>query len=407
MDSQDQPDQAGQSDHGEQPGSVDQAQTLGNWVARLRHRGVSRWLVWTTVAFICLSALLLTSVSLYPMAGEATQPHSKLNAHVAPVARVTHVGHVGHVGHGGPVPRAHHQSVDALVTTETPTTGCGGRAPFTPGTTGAATILSGGRLRTYLLHIPIGYQPTRSYPLVLNFHGHWSTAQEQERYTGFSSLADRDGFLVVYPQGAIGPDGATGWSSGGPNEPSTDDVLFVSDLLNHLQAALCVDATRIYATGFSNGGGMTSVLACRLAGRIAAFAAVSGSYYPLVGGCHPSRSVSILEFHGTSDTVVPYLGRPRHQEQAALAWTQAWAERDGCQATPNVLTLSPWVTEMVWGGCAAGARVEHLRVIGGIHAWPGGKTRSRVPPGDRTLNATAIIWQFFQQHALSSHRVED
>ncbi|HUY79564.1 MAG TPA: PHB depolymerase family esterase [Ktedonobacterales bacterium] len=359
-----------------------------------RHRGVRRWLVWAAVAFICLSALILTSASLLrPLAGASTQPASRVVAHVQQVQGKRDTPHAT---------SAHHQLVDTLVTTEVLTTGCGKRSLFTPGTTGVATLSSGGRLRSYRLHIPVGYQPTRSYPLVLNFHGHWSTAQGQERYTGFSTLADRDGFLVVYPQGAVGPDGATGWDSGGSNQPSTNDVLFVSDVLNQLQASLCVDATRIYATGFSNGGGMTSVLACRLAGRIAAFASVSGSYFPLTGGCHPSRAASILEFHGTSDTVVPYLGRPRHQEQGALAWTQAWASRDGCRAAPHDLTLSRWVTEMVWIGCHAGAQVEHFQVRGGIHAWPGGKSASSVPPGDRALNASVIIWQFFVQHPLSA-----
>jgi polyhydroxybutyrate depolymerase len=66
-----------------------------------------------------------------------------------------------------------------------------------------------------------------------------------------------------------------------------NDILFVSDLLTHLQGMLCIDPYHIYAPGFSNGGGMTNLLACRLAERIAAFAPVSGSYPPVPGGCHP------------------------------------------------------------------------------------------------------------------------
>jgi polyhydroxybutyrate depolymerase len=259
-------------------------------------------------------------------------------------------------------------------------------------------LISGGLARTYWLHIPRGYQPAHPYPLVLVFHGHNSTALHMERATRFSQLADHVGVLVAYPQGAVGPDRITGWASGGPNKPHVDDMLFISNLLDQLQAQLCVDPSRIYATGFSNGGGLTSVLACALAGRIAAFALVAGSYFMPPDGCHPVRPVSILEIHGTGDRIVPYAGRPHIDEQGALQWLEDWATRDGCSPPSTRLAVTTGVSEIMWTGCQGGASVLHYRLTGGVHAWPGASVHS--PPADATLDATAIIWQFFATHPL-------
>jgi polyhydroxybutyrate depolymerase len=163
-----------------------------------------------------------------------------------------------------------------MITTPIRSAGCGKPAPTPPGSNVIETVLSGGLTRTYLLHVPSGYQADSSEAVVLNFHGHGSNAIQQERRSGMSLLADQQGFIAVYPQGVVGPDGWTGWATGLRGRPQVNDVLFVSDLLNHLQSVLCIDPLRIYATGFSNGGGMTNVLACTLAGRLAAFAPVSG-----------------------------------------------------------------------------------------------------------------------------------
>src|SRR5579862_3103204 len=231
-------------------------------------------------------------------------------------------------------------------------TGCGKRPMIPAGTSGDATLISGGVLRSYRLHVPRGYNLLHTYPLVLNFHGHGSTAAKQEAISGFSQLADRLGFLVVYPQGLVGSDGATGWASGKPHTTHANDVLFVSDLLTRLQEQFCVNPQRIYAAGFSNGGGMTSFLACALAKRIAAFASVSGSYFSsAIGDCAPGRPVAVLEFHGTADRVVPYQGRPRQHELGALAWVTGWAVRDGCVGRPTESTVAKDVIRYVWRSC--------------------------------------------------------
>jgi polyhydroxybutyrate depolymerase len=294
-----------------------------------------------------------------------------------------------------------------IITTPIRSTGCGKPAPTPPGRSVNETILSGGLTRNYLLHVPSGYQTHSSAALVLNFHGHGSNAMQQERRSGMSLLADQQGFIAVYPQGVVGPDGRTGWVTGAPERPQVNDVLFVSDLLNHLQSVLCIDPLRIYATGFSNGGGMTNVLACILAGRFAAFAPVSGAYPPYSGGCHPVRPVPLLEFHGTADWVVPYNGSMSKHYPPILAWLQGWATRDGCTMGPTLFYKQVNVKGLEWTNCRGNATVVHFRIQGEGHTWPsvtfnvsfntsGGSTGTTV----KALSASALIWSFFQQHPL-------
>jgi polyhydroxybutyrate depolymerase len=282
-------------------------------------------------------------------------------------------------------------------------TGCGKLSHFVPGTSFNQKLVSGGIIRSYLLHIPLHYNTTRPYPLILNFHGHNSTSLQQERRTDFSAFADQSGSIVVYPQGTIGPDHLSGWDTGPLWDPKINDVLFVSDLLNQLQARLCINPARIYATGFSNGGGMTNVLACDLSGRIAAFASVAGSYPPASGGCHPLRAVPILEIHGTGDRVVPYNGLPSKNYPPVDQWLQQWATRDECKSRPVIFANTKNVLGEEWVGCQNHATLVHYRIQRMGHTWPvhlvmhyRGNTKTMI------FNATPLIWAFFQAHPLST-----
>jgi polyhydroxybutyrate depolymerase len=280
------------------------------------------------------------------------------------------------------------------------TTGCGKAPLVAPGTTASQSLTSGGLARTYLLHVPQGYQADRPAPLVLDFHGHTSNDTQQEAYSQFSTLADQQGFLVVYPQGTVGPDHLTGWATYGHNDPTVDDVLFTSDLLNAVQSQLCVDAHRIFATGISNGGGMTNLLACTMAGRIAAFAPVAGAFYPIPGGCQPGRPVPIMEFHGTSDPVVTYTGRPFLDLPPIPTWLQDWATRDGCTSGPTTFFQQADVTGEQWTGCQGDGAVIHYRIQGGGHTWPGAVDVPVLGATTHTISATPLMWQFFQAHPL-------
>jgi polyhydroxybutyrate depolymerase len=283
------------------------------------------------------------------------------------------------------------------------TTGCGHVSPVAPGSSVNETIPAnpavsrGSSTRTYRVHVPAAYQINRPYPVVLVFHGAGGSAAGIEGSTGFSGLAEQQRFIAVYPQGLLNGDGGRPfWASAGPIDYGIDDVLFVSNILDDLQKRLCIDAQRIYATGFSNGGGMSGFLACRLAGRIAAFAPVSGNFYAPPGGCHPGRPVPILDVHGTKDPILPYAGisvseNPAWPLPSIPHWLQDWASRDGCTRGPVTFFQQSTVTGEQWTACQGNATVVHYRTEGGGHSWPRNI-------GSRS--GAEVIWLFFQAYQL-------
>jgi len=124
----------------------------------------------------------------------------------------------------------------------------------------------------------------------------------------WNSIADREGFIVVYPSGTGFP---KRWQAF-PQEPrdSSKDVIFIADLIDSLSAQYNIDPARIYVNGFSNGGGMTFLLGCELADRIAATGTVAGAFVLPFEECAPSRPMPLIAFHGTADPIVPFLGGP-------------------------------------------------------------------------------------------------
>ena len=283
-----------------------------------------------------------------------------------------------------------------------PVTGCGRSMPTMPGSSINLTInvnpalARGNATRMYIVHVPSGYRQNQALPLVLAFHGHGGNAGEMERVTGFSQLADGQNFIVVYPQGLLeGDSGLTFWATGAVDY-GVDDVQYVSGVLDDVEQRLCVDTHRIYAAGFSNGGGMTGLLACRLSGRIAAFAAVSGQFFFPVGGCHPGRAVPVLEVHGTADRIVPYMGVPASQDPVRPLptipdWLRDWATRDNCSARPVVFLQTLAVIGEQWMGCQGNTTVIHYRMENGDHVWPD-------TLGDQP--GSTAIWNFLQSHPL-------
>ena len=277
--------------------------------------------------------------------------------------------------------------------------GCGHASPIETGMSTAITIpvnpatSEGYHTRTAIVHVPATYDPLQLYAVVLSFHGYGGHAIGMDHSSGFSQLADKQGFLAVYPQGL--PDGKTGtpfWAHVGAIDYGIDEAAFVTRLLDTLQKKFCVDAKRIYATGFSNGGGMTNFLACRLADRITAFAPISGNFYALPGGCNPGRSVPILDFHGTKDGVLPYMGIPTSKNAAwplppIPQWLQAWATRDGCSSGPTIFLRQTNVTGEQWNGCRGNATVIHYRIEGGGHTGP---------PLIHGHSSAEVIWNFFK-----------
>ncbi|HSR85908.1 MAG TPA: PHB depolymerase family esterase [Streptosporangiaceae bacterium] len=286
-------------------------------------------------------------------------------------------------------------------------TGCGRAPGVRAGHTVRLTVAvpaasaAGSRSRTYWLHVPVRYDPHRLTALVLAFHGGGSTGSQMERVTGLSALADREGFLVAYPNALRQGRGRypPGWDSSGPADPyagGIDDGLFVSDALTAIQAAYCVDPARIWATGFSNGASMVGYLACVLAARIAAFAPVEAVFFQIPGGCHPAHPAAILDVHVRTDPVAPYAGAPARgsPDYYALSipmWLRGWASRDGCNSASEQVARHDGMTQEAWTRCPGHDAVVGEVLPAGGHAW------------FSSMGATAgdnLVLKFFAGHVL-------
>ncbi|MGW2053359.1 alpha/beta hydrolase family esterase [Streptomyces sp. NPDC001840] len=269
-------------------------------------------------------------------------------------------------------------------------------APQQPGTSAQHTISSGGRDRTYQLHLPDGYTKKRDWPVVLAFHGRGNTGAGTEEFSKLSTLPA----VVVYPDGVIGTgDGdRQAWQGAPYAAAGVDDVRFTEDLLDRIEATLCVDERRVYATGKSNGAGFVStLLACRAADRIAAIAPVAAALYPTGEECRPSRPVPLIDFHGTGDVTIPYAGDADRGLPAIRDWVAGWAARNGCDDRARDRVTEPDITVSRWRGCDRGAEVQHVAVTDGGHTWPGADSYSGGGYTTQTIEAHEVMWRFLSR----------
>ncbi len=255
--------------------------------------------------------------------------------------------------------------------------------------------------REYILYIPASYTGDSPVPLLFNFHGYTSSASDQMAYGNFRTIANTEGFIVVHPQGSIF-NGNTHWNVGGWTIGSTaDDIGFTEAMLDALIADYNIDETRIYSTGFSNGGYFSFRLACELKDRFAAVASVGGSITPLIAGnCNPKSPMPILQIHGTDDGVINYNG-------GIWSWSifdlmQYWTGHNNGDITPKTTTIpdnnpndGSTVEHLVYEGGDRGTTVEHFKVIGGKHTWPG--TNIGTNGVNKDINASEEIWKFFSR----------
>lgn len=286
------------------------------------------------------------------------------------------------------------------------------------------TLNFGGLKRSYIIHIPAHVMGLGKLPVVLVFHGGGSNAIDWEKFCGFNETAEKNNFIVVYPNGTGRikgyEDKVLGWN-GGPHEPGgdhpdlqkIDDVGFTRALLDDLSAVLPVDKKRVYATGMSMGAIMVYRLGSELSDRIAAIATIAGSMG--TDSCRPIRAVPVMDFHGTADPGVPFEGgKGKIDPSGAIYYSaefsvQSWVKADGCNKIPTIDTLpavvndSTVVVRKKYTAGKNGAEIIQYVIIGGGHTWPG------IPPGPgmeilgrttKSIQANDLIWEFFKKHPM-------
>lgn len=276
-------------------------------------------------------------------------------------------------------------------------------------------VESGGNSYEFQLFVPSSYEG-RAVPLVLEFHGLGSDGPAQNGFSGYSALAIKEGFVVVSPTGipAVGED-LNSWELAQFDIEGRDDVQMTSDLIDRVASMVCVDQTRVYATGLSNGGYFSALLACRMADRIAATFSVAAISHP--DDCEPSRPIAMGAVHGTADEVVPYAGG-----QSSLVTTQEQVEEFGdfftqvmpdeaaefaadfgCSTVTDV-EIGTDVTLRTHGDCNGGVEVRFYTVEGGGHTWPGSALATALEGAlgyaTTDIDATDDGWAFLSQYSL-------
>lgn len=273
-----------------------------------------------------------------------------------------------------------------------------------------------GRERTARIYV--GQGVAAAAPLLFVLHGGEGSASGMELLTrgAFNRIADRDGAIVVYPEGV-----GRHWNDGRdlPDvaaRENVDDVGFIVALIDELAPEHAVDRARIFATGISNGGFMSLRLACDAAGTFAAVAPVTAVLSEKLGSrCQPAQPVAVAIMNGTQDPLVPWvggtvkvLGKSRGEVWSAENTFERWMELDACRdrVTDARIDRDPedGTAVIVHHGdrCRDGTKVRLYEIEGGGHTWPKGVAYANerlVGRVSQELEACEEIWKFMSAHA--------
>ena len=247
--------------------------------------------------------------------------------------------------------------------------------------------------REAIVYVPESYDAAASTGLMLNFHGYGGTAGDHMEWADMRDLADRDGHIVVYPQGTL-MDGAPHWNAalpGGDNKSEADDLNFVPELVALIAETYPHDAQRIYASGYSNGGMMAAALACFRSDLIASFAIVSGAQLDVGDICAPTHPTAVITLHGTNDYVLAYNGDA--ETPSAQDAIDFWVAHNQTSTSPSVESASDGgmnIERSVYSGGTNGVSVEHYRYDGGEHVWFYEQFNG--------ANASQLVWDFTTRH---------
>lgn len=273
------------------------------------------------------------------------------------------------------------------------------RCPVAPGTTARVTVGDTGR--SMLLHVPARARPGH-LPLVFALHGSGGDGAAILAQSKLEASSDRHGFLVAAPDAGIPVERGFVWNIPGvptvtgkiPGPGDADDVAFLKTAIDWLAEQGCADRTRVYATGLSGGGRMTSWLGCVASDRFAAIAPVVGlrAGNPLASDptrpdpatCTPSRPMPVISFAGDADGTNPVQGGGAGYWQYTMEAAETrWAALNGCRAGPLRRDLAANLYERLHTQCRASAEVVSHILRGGGHVWTADND---------------VMWRFFDAH---------
>jgi polyhydroxybutyrate depolymerase len=264
--------------------------------------------------------------------------------------------------------------------------------------------------RSYLHYLPTGYSKDRSWPLVLVLHGGGANGENAMRMADMEPLADREGFILLYPDGTGRPgDRVFTWNAGRccayALETNADDSGFLAALIDHFIAEHGADPRRVYVAGLSNGAMMAHRVAAEHSDRIAAIAPVAGGFN-VDGVADPQHPVSVIAFHGLLDRHAPYAGGTgekslfKRVDRPVREGMELWARWNGCLTDPDREDQAAWTRES-WVNGRGGSEVVLYTLKDQAHVWPGGRPGLRYGNADEPgpePRATELIWEFFKAH---------
>lgn len=275
-----------------------------------------------------------------------------------------------------------------------------------------------GSRRSYLVHVPPALDPERPLPLIVAIHGAFETAKAMEERSGFSDLADREGFVAVYPNG-MGLFGLlqhwnAGHCCGKAAADNVDDVGFVAAVIEDVQKRLPIDRNRIYMVGFSNGGMLAYRFAAENSDRLSALATIAATIggqpaadAPLWRIPDPKTPLPLILFHGLDDEAIPPQGGSSPQrggDQSFLSVQDSadfWIRNNGCDPDPLSEDIRNGnIRKTIWQGCRQDADVVLYMLKNWGHVWPGRHYTHRLDSDNplKDFDAAPIIWDFFNAH---------
>ena len=270
-----------------------------------------------------------------------------------------------------------------------------------------------GNARSFIVYLPTGYNNAGKMPMIFAIHGGSGTPEGMINIANFKTIADRDKVILVYPAGI-----QNNWNDGRPTTPNQlgiNDVSFFYQMCDYMINNHSVDGTKIYATGISNGGFMSSRLGCELSNRIAAIAvdAATIEATTIAPNCNPGRPVPAIYIHGTTDPLVPFTGGQMTAGGTAggtvLSHFQAidkWVTINGCNSTPTITDLpdiandGTTIKKRVYSGGTNSSEVVSYVVLNGGHTWPQGYqylNEAIIGKTSQDINACEVIWTFFKR----------